>query len=906
MIFPGPCNANPVGNSKATLNAEVNPEGKPTTFHFEYITEADFVANGEKFEGGHPATSTGESASVGEDFSLHKVSAEADVIPETKYRCRVVAANADGNATGEAGSFFSKPAVEIIDISTSAVGTETATLNAKVDPLGIPATGFFEYVDDADFQATGFATASKAPAGQPLNFPEPPVTEGVAISGLTPGTTYHYRLLVTDEKITPNEVESKTKTFRTFAAGSGGLSDTRGYELVSPALKNSAEVAVPSVAGGLFAEGAVRIEAAADSGEAIAYTSWTSFGDPQGAPSTSQYLSKRTAAGWGTENISPFGFIKEPLKPPFRGFTPDLRFGAFSTSEPPLTPEAQPGFENIYLRDNETGAVQALTVEEPVPGAGEGFCAGYAGASADGQHAFFAGKGAMAGTGAPLGNGFSLYEWSPGGLKLVSVLPDGTPAPPVKASESAGKGTGFGSVGGNCNMDQAPVRHAVSEDGSIVFWSYGGEYEGAKQPLLARINGSETVELDKRDPVKPGSGPAGEGRFWAATGDGSKAFFSAPGKLVSGAKVNGLYRYDTASHSLTYLTPGADPQLQGVIGASEDGNYVYFVGKGVLSGEEENAAGEKATEGANNLYLWHEAGKPRFIATLSDLDERAWQFAPEKLNARVTSDGRHLAFLTVEAQALSNFDNTIAAPATHCQPSLENKLIDDPHCQQAYLYDADTNTLTCASCNPAGSRPAGPAELPSWSNPYEGPRYLSNDGSRFYFESRDLLSAADQNKRRDVYEFERPGSGSCSAGSPSYDPTSEGCLSLISSGRSEDDSYLLDASSSGRDVFFATRQELTGWDTNENYDVYDAREGGGFPEPPPQLIPCEAEGCVPPPATPPAPATPATPTFTGPGNPKPKKPKSKKKHHKGSHHKKKQKNKAKGHRRTGQSRRAQR
>ena len=67
--------------------------------------------------------------------------------------------------------------------------------------------------------------------------------------------------------------------------------------------------------------------------------------------------------------------------------------------------------------------------------------------------------------------------------------------------------------------------------------------------------------------------------------------------------------------------------------------------------------------------------------------------------------------------------------------------------------------------------------------------------------------------------------------SQAFDPTSGGCHFLLSDGKSEDESYLVDASANGRDVFFSTRQSLVGWDANDNYDVYDAREGGGFPEP---------------------------------------------------------------------------
>ncbi len=189
-----------------------------------------------------------------------------------------------------------------------------------------------------------------------------------------------------------------------------------------------------------------------------------------------------------------------------------------------------------------------------------------------------------------------------------------------------------------------------------------------------------------------------------------------------------------------------------------------------------------------------------------------------------------------------------------------------------------------------GARPQGPASLPTWSNPFEGPRYLSDDGNRFFFESFDPLLGEDENKVLDVYEFERPGTGSCTTESGAYDPASGGCHYLVSTGKSEDPSYLVDASSDGRDVFFATRQALVGWDPNDNYDVYDYREGGGFPEP---VVPedCTSAASCKGPATPAPPrASATTPGVFNPGNPKPKpKPNKPGRHKKKKHAKAKKK-----------------
>ena len=64
-----------------------------------------------------------------------------------------------------------------------------------------------------------------------------------------------------------------------------------------------------ALATGVYEDRNMLIQVSSGSGEAATYTSFTSFGkDAEGAPSASQYLSKRTPGGWSTENISPFGF----------------------------------------------------------------------------------------------------------------------------------------------------------------------------------------------------------------------------------------------------------------------------------------------------------------------------------------------------------------------------------------------------------------------------------------------------------------------------------------------------------------------------------------------------------------------------------------------------------------------
>jgi hypothetical protein len=898
VITPEACKVKEgtLGNTKATLQAEVNPEGKATTAHFEYVTEEHF-----EDEGFANPEETEESASLGSDFELHEAALQADLVPETTYRCRVIATNADApvGIEGQEGTFISKEALEFGPTTVSDVQTEAATLNAIVNPLGIETKGFFEYVEEAtylkDIEALGpehgFDHATKAPAGEELEFgaSEAFTARSLEVPGLKPATSYRFRIVATNA-FAPLGIKGPTTYLRTYGVGQELLPDDRAYELVSPAQKNSAEVAVPGIAGGFKEDRAFPIQAGSNSGEALTYTSWTSFGKPGSAPATSQYLSKRTPGGWQTENISPLGFEFNPLYPAYSGFDPELASGALKVSEPSLAPGCPVGFENLYLRDNTSGALRCLTPEAPaqVPS-----CFNYAGASEDQSHVFFASDGSYAGAPKSEEGGFSLYEWSAAEDKLraVSILPGESEAvAPTKATAFGPGGNRFSALE-NCQVGRTILRHAISADGSRAFWTYAPTDEAKPTQLLARINGEETIQLD----AKEGGGKGGGGVFWGASKDGSLVYFTDETKLVPGSNAEkgkpDLYRYEFGgSPALTDLSKGAVAgDVRGVTGLSEDGSYVYFVAGAVLS-EEANQAGLKAAAGKANLYVFHE-GKASFITTLAPEDGTDWESEPRNLSARVSPDGRHLAFLSVEAKALGGYDNTVAK-GQHCLLNQFNEPAGGPLCPQAFLYDFDSGALGCASCNPSGARPLGQTLFTRPTNVYEGPRYLSNDGQRLFFESYDSLLPADENGKRDVYEFELSGTGGCGAESPTFDPPSGGCHFLISSGRSPDHSYFVDASLDGRDVFLSTRSALNGWDTNENFDVYDARAGGGFPEPSVEPI-CVGEACKP--ATSPPPSFISPPQFEGPGNQaqKPKKHKKAKKHLK---HKKKSNHQRRAHR----------
>ncbi len=346
--------------------------------------------------------------------------------------------------------------------------------------------------------------------------------------------------------------------------------------------------------------------------------------------------------------------------------------------------------------------------------------------------------------------------------------------------------------------------------------------------------------------------PIGAGVFQTASAEGSRVFFTEGSDLYVFEVTSG--RGEPLAGKTTDLTvvknPGESAGVQGVVpGAAEDGSDVYFVASGVLSSAE-NGEHEKAVSGAPNLYVEHYNGapgegkweEPAFIATLSSGDSHDWEtpFVGDLswVTSEVSPSGRYLAFMS--DRSLTGYDNIDASSGAADE--------------EVFLYDAQSGRLVCASCDPTGARPVGvlgsgafptgllvdgagewngrwlAGSVPGWDpldtrHALRQPRYLSDSG-RLFFNGADALVPADVNGREDVYQYEPGGKGSCRNASRSasevFSEAAGGCVALISSGTSAEESAFLDASSSGDDVFFLTASRLVPQDSDTALDVYDA------------------------------------------------------------------------------------
>jgi hypothetical protein len=690
------------------------------------------------------------------------------------------------------------------------------------------------------------------------------------------------------------------------------LPDCRAYEVVSPPQKNGGEVD-----GGLEVETIPAPQQAAPNGEAITYGAQTPFPEagPLAAPPTLQYLSRRTPAGWTTQAITPaqgFPGGMFDLYPGseefnlFQGFSEDLSYAFLDAYEPSPVPGAPEHYFNPYLRDDEDNSYQLLSgVTPPVEPAGPadaekpGFITEYAGMSTDGSHVAFVADDALT-PGALPGNLESgpnhirnLYEWSDGKLELVSVLPTDEGGEAVQA-EFGNINSRFRGGGENLTGLNEGFENVLSKNGTRAFWTAietGRLYMRELTPT-----GAKTVLISGSQ--RAGSKYEGEPAiYWDASTDGSEVYFTSCEALTNDSTAScqirtqnqeepfgeDLYQYDANTGTLTDLTvaptPGQTASVEAVLGVSEDGSDVYFVARGALV--------EGAPSGAFNIYVWHD-GTIRLIASPGGEDYFLNEGAPGTGRAiglstnltrhgltRVSPSGRYLAFESTEP--LTGYDTTPArAGACDTIAALEeganigvvaNKT---GKCVEVFEYDAVTGKLNCASCNPTGLPPVGDSIVPparhvlfqlrGWQSRTVQQHYLLDDGRLFFDSTDELLPQASNSGKLNVYEYEPDEAGDCQG--------EAGCLALISSGTSSSDSFFVDASASGNDVFFLTRQSLVPEDGDEALDVYDARVDGGFATA--SSPPCSGEACRL--SVTPAPAiyqAPPSATFAGPGNPAP-------------------------------------
>jgi hypothetical protein len=396
------------------------------------------------------------------------------------------------------------------------------------------------------------------------------------------------------------------------------------------------------------------------------------------------------------------------------------------------------------------------------------------------------------------GNGsrWGMYEYTDGVLGPAGTLPDGTQ--PVGGAAPASSGNTPRSALNFTTPET--TSHQVSRDGSTLLFVSPDpgplpQVGATGIQLYVRRGGHSTLVSHT-----PANGPAPSGvspvyalnqldpdpyphEFAYGSADGSTVIFQSVDALAAGAPNDSspkAYRYDVPTGAVSFL-PGVGGTI---VAASDDDRRFLF-------------------KDETRIGLWDE-GTITTIASGAGVDSA--KMSP----ARATASGSVFLFST-----------NVAIPGFNSQGTI-----------QVYRYETAQHKLTCVSCPPNGIAPSANASLSNQdrasnvSTPQGAlipSRGMSDDGNRVFFDSPDALVSRDTNGRRDVYEWTPSG------------------LLLISSGRSGQDSFLLDNSANGNDVFFATSEDLDAGDRDGTYDVYDARVGGGFKID--QAAPCTDDGC---------------------------------------------------------------
>jgi len=352
--------------------------------------------------------------------------------------------------------------------------------------------------------------------------------------------------------------------------------------------------------------------------------------------------------------------------------------------------------------------------------------------------------------------------------------------------------------------------------------------------------------------------------------DGACGAESGVGHKGAGGRQAKLYRWSENAppgHHLVDLTLDHEPAdgigshgsnpgsgELAIAGVSDDGDTVFFTARGQL------VAGEPLQSAGAKIYRWRWNGGEPTVDYLGSF--LAYQGYEEKSEAvklvtlgqrLVTPDGK---YLLIETRGRID------------------PVADQDNDRDAYRWD-EASGWQCVSCQSPGVPSAGSSLILEaftgthnnffGTQLYGGPLSMAmTDDGRVFFTTPDALVPEDVNGEttcpstlsddsvrytcQDLYEWK------------------EGRVSLISSGTGSEAVKLLGTTPSGDDVFFFDRQRLVGWDKDNGVDIYDARVGGGFPEPPTQPPGCEGEACRGAGSAVPVSAGAGTAAFDGPGN----------------------------------------
>jgi hypothetical protein len=435
----------------------------------------------------------------------------------------------------------------------------------------------------------------------------------------------------------------------------------------------------------------------------------------------------------------------------------------------------------------------------------------------------------------------------------------------------------------------------ASEDGAKVFFTtsqplVNEDSNGGLNLYEAQFSGPSITRLVQVSHDPHGSEAAEVQGVVRVSENGARVYFVATGVLTNSKNAEGqepeagadnLYVYDTEAATTKFVGKLLTQAEEKAIRAEEEAELTRIgqeveaieepfelraaelegkaeeaeaTGELARSVEERQHAGQLRTEGeASGRQLRSDtegsrgpAGQEEQDGTQNgtlEQDKAVWSDTDER-PAQATPDGRFLVF--VSSARLTGAEDTSKVA-------------------QLFEYDAESETLVRVSVGHDGYNDNGNVAVAKDAPHIPRPLYsggfqptaaatglaLSADGSRVFFESSDGLAPQAIIGSPSVYEFRNGNVYLISDGHAAT--TAEGQPSV----------KLIGTDASGQDAFFTTAEQLVPEDGDTQVDIYDAREGGGFPS---SVSPvgCAADACQGPlSATPSLPVTSGSSTQAG-------------------------------------------
>jgi hypothetical protein len=614
--------------------------------------------------------------------------------------------------------------------------------------------------------------------------------------------------------------------------GSTFLPDCRAYEMVSPIEKSGNQAVVDNSGTPLYSRAGV-------DGNAITYSTTGAMGESfRGLQLFTS--GTRTATGWTAKAAIPgpeagitLSFVRQgPQGALISADASRIAFGSTDTyvlDNPPSPEDNANASSSVYVTSSD-GPVEWMgrpSTANPVPQPGNLTINNptvLTGGSEDFDTIYFSYCGTLTEADAPRTgkSNFGFYVYENGQVSSAGVLPDGS-VDPDGATPVASNDFSAGCSNTALQLDPTASGNPVSEDGSQAGFVSPDPMAGSPRPsqLYLHRQGISSVLVSRSEltglPSITGVRVIGNS-YAPASRTGSYLVFASEDRLTAGtpeAPGEKLYRFDAANGDLVYLA-GVPAAVQ-VLAVSDDGSSILFE----VYGEREK------------LLLWND-GENVPVGSFSD-------DPGTRFHTHVSTDGSTFVF-------------------TSDSPFEDGTANHTPGNTAVYRYVVGQSALpNCISCVAPGQPSTGSSYFSNWlmngasSQPVAGltladSRNMTEDGRTVFFDTPSALVPTDTNGKRDVYKW------------------SAGDLSLISTGRSSRHTFILDTSTSTGDVFFATAEGIDPADTDQSYDVYDARVGGGFDRT--VLAPCSGEECQPPPGVVPSASPPVSSLLHGPGNAK--------------------------------------